>query len=326
MTQELLNGPARPPGSLPPLALAPMAGLTGSAFRRLVRWIGGCGRVYTELVSSEALVRRSGRSSGLLQYREDERPIICQIFGANAAAMADTARLVESLGFDGVDVNAGCPVPKIVRQKAGAALLRDPRLCREILEKVAAAVSIPVSMKMRSGLADDQACVEVGRLAEDCGVSLVTVHARTASQQYRGRADWAVVARVKEALRIPVFGNGDVTSVAQALSLFASTHVDGIMIGRGAMANPGIFAEVAAALESRTPVLRSRREIFDRYVELLQEEADSFGALNHLKQFAAYFTHGMSRGAELRNAINHARQLAEIPPLATRFRETDLTE
>ncbi len=296
-----------------------MAGLTGSAFRRLVRWIGGCGTVYTEFVSAEALTRGSTKSRTLMRFREEERPIICQIFGAKAPAMAESAKIVESLGVDGIDINAGCPVPKIVRQNAGAALLRDRRLCKEIFTYVVNSVRIPVSLKMRAGLTDDQACIDVGRIAEECGIGLVTVHARTASQAYAGRADWEIIGRVKAALVIPVFGNGDVVTANQAIEMLEMTGADGVMIGRGALANPGIFETTAALLERRLPVVPSKSQIFSKYLALLLDEEDRFGALNHLKQFAAYFTRGIPRGAEFRNAINHSRSLEEIAVLTPAF-------
>ncbi len=296
-----------------------MAGLTGSAFRRLIRSIGGCGTVYTEFVSSEALTRGSKKSLALLRFREDERPVCCQIFGAHAAAMAESARIVESLGADGVDINAGCPVPKVVKQNAGAALLRDRRLCEEIFTHVVKSVRIPVSLKMRAGVCDDQACFDVGRIAQECGIAWVTVHARTASQAYEGEANWEIIARLKSRLAVPVIGNGDVLTAAHAVRLLESTGADGVMIGRGAVANPAIFEETDALLAGRPPRIPPRSDTFLRYVELLSEEDDPFSGLNHLKQFAAYFTRGMPRGAEFRNAINHSRSLSDISACTQEF-------
>ncbi|MBI2841675.1 MAG: tRNA-dihydrouridine synthase [Acidobacteria bacterium] len=297
------------------LALAPMAGLTGSAFRRLIRWIGGCGTVYTEFVSSAALIRHSDRSRRLLRFEDDERPIFCQIFGADAYAMAESARIVESLGADGVDINAGCPVPKVVKQNAGAAMLRDPGLCSSIFTRVVKSVSIPVSLKMRAGLGEAEACFRIGRIAQESGICRLTLHPRTASQGYGGRADWSLIARLKSELTVPVFGNGDVTTAEQAVELLTATGADGVMIGRGAVANPTIFAETSALLDGGSPSVPDRGSILRKYMLLLMGEENPFDALNHFKQFTAYFTKGVTGGAEFRRAVNTSHDLEEISPL-----------
>lgn len=295
-----------------------MAGLTGSAFRRLVRWIGGCGTVYTEFVSSAALVRHSERSRRLLYFTEEERPICCQIFGAEAGAMAESARIVESLGADGVDINAGCPVPKVVKQNAGAALLRDPRLCRDIITAVVKSVAVPVSLKMRAGVSDAETCLEVGRIAQDAGVARVTLHPRTATQGFGGRADWDLIGMLKASLAIPVFGNGDVKTAAEAVGMLEATAADGVMIGRGAVANPAIFVETAAMLDGVAAELPERSAVIRRYLELLSEEESELESVNHFKQFSAYFIKGMPGGAELRRGINLSHTLDELEGLLTR--------
>lgn len=297
------------------LALAPMAGLTGGAFRKLIRWIGGCGAVYTEFVSAAALTRHSGKSYKLLRFDEAERPVICQIFGANAGEMAESARIVESLGADGVDINAGCPVPKVVKQNAGAALLANPGLCKEIFGAVVKAVNIPVSLKMRAGVCDPASGIVVARIAEECGFKLVTLHARTARQAYEGTADWDLITQLKASVSIPVFGNGDVTTAEQALELLLRTGADGVMIGRGAVANPAIFLETAARLEGRDVASPPRELVMRKYLELLEGDDDERDALNHFKQFVAYFTKGMHGGAEFRRRVNMSHELAGVLPL-----------
>ncbi|MEW6363396.1 MAG: tRNA-dihydrouridine synthase family protein [Acidobacteriota bacterium] len=301
------------------LCLAPMAGLTGAAFRRLIRRLGGCGVVFTEFVSAEGLTRGSRKSLGLLEFSSEEHPISCQVFGSNAAAMAESARVVESLGADGVDINAGCPVPKVVKRNAGAALLDDPRRCREIITSVVKSTALPVSVKMRAGLKDEYACMEVGRIAEDCGISFVTIHARTAAQGYGGVANWDIIARLKAHLRIPVVGNGDVRTAAQAVEMVERTRADGVMIGRGAVANPAIFAEAAGLIAGTPAHPPPRRAIFESYMELLGQGDDPFDALNHLKQFVSYFTRGMRGGGEFRNAVNRAKALGDVERVAREY-------
>src|SRR5919112_862825 len=194
----------------PPFALAPMAGMTDTAFRRLVKRRGGCGLVVTEMVSSEGLVRGIDRTLEYAEYTEEERPVSIQIFGGDPQKMADAARIVEGMGADIVDVNMGCPVPKISKHNAGCSLMREPSHAAAIIESMVKAVNIPVTVKMRKGWDDnEQTAPDVARRVEDAGASAITIHGRTAKQSYSGTADWEFVARVAEGLSIPVFGSGD---------------------------------------------------------------------------------------------------------------------
>src|SRR5882672_6799258 len=193
-----------------PFAIAPMAGMTDTAFRRLVKRHGGCGLVVTEMVSSEGLVRGIGRTLEYAEYTEEERPISIQIFGGDPATMAEAAQIVEGMGADIVDVNMGCPVPKIAKHNAGCSLMKEPEHAAHVIARMVKAVRIPVTVKMRAGWSDrDRNATTLARMVEDAGASAVAVHGRTAEQSYSGSADWYLVAEVADALRIPVFGSGD---------------------------------------------------------------------------------------------------------------------
>ncbi len=224
--------------------LAPMAGITDTVFRRFIKRLGGCGLIMTEFVSSEAMVRQNLRSRRYLYYTEEERPITAQIFGADPDHLADAARMIEDLGFDIVDLNLGCPAKKVVKC-GGSGLLRDLPQLKTIFQKIRAAVSIPFTTKIRSGWSDEEiVALEVARLAEDSGVEAIAIHPRTRLQGYSGRARWDIIAEVKNNVRIPVIGNGDVMAPEDALALRQQTGCDAVMIGRAAPTNPWIFRQM----------------------------------------------------------------------------------
>ncbi len=232
-----------------PLVLAPMAGYTDSTFRTICLE-RGCGLVFTELVSSEGIVRDNTRTLNYLSTQPGERPIAAHIYGSDPEVMARAARRVEMLGrFDLIDINAGCPVPKIVRKGSGVALMRDPYRLREIVHAVVSAVSLPVTVKTRSGISPDNANIsQVARAIEEGGASAIFLHARLASSVHSGPADLDVLCRVKAEVSIPVIGNGGITNAQNALFMLKETGVDGIMVGRAAIGNPWVFAEIAAEL------------------------------------------------------------------------------
>lgn len=311
----------------PATALAPMAGLTDSLFRRFVRRLGGCGLVMTELVSAEGLVRarrarRPQRTLDYLGFTPEERPIGAQLFGADPEVMAEAARLCQELGFDLVDINLGCPVPKVVRSRGGSALLRDLPLVGRILRRVRAALSIPLTLKYRSGWDERElVAVEVARLAQDCGLEAVTLHPRTRAQGFAGRADWSRIAEVKSAVGIAVIGNGDVTAPEDALRMAAETACDAVMIGRAAASHPWIFRQLAELLATgayERPAESDRYRLLRDYYDLLQA-SDHPQTLGRMKQFAGYFTHGLRHGAHLRRQIFQARQAREILDLVDAF-------
>src|SRR5213592_4783200 len=234
-----------------PFAVAPMAGMTDTAFRRLVKRHGGCGLVVTEMVSSEGLVRGIDRTLEFAEFTEEERPVSIQIFGCDPVKMAAAAQIVEGMGADIVDVNMGCPVPKIAKHNAGCSLMREPEHAASVIAAMARAVKIPVTVKMRAGWSDTERNAPVlARMVEDAGARAVTVHGRTAAQSYSGSADWDLVAEVADALTIPVFGSGDCVTPEQIVARL-STGVEGVLVGRGVLRNPWILAQAADLLSGR---------------------------------------------------------------------------
>ena len=229
----------------PATVLAPMAGVTDTVFRRFIKNLGGCGLIMTEFTSADGVLRDQRVRGRYLHFYEDEHPISAQLFGSDPRVLADAARMVEDLGFDLVDLNLGCPAKKVVKCNGGSGLLRDLPLIRKIFESVRAAVKIPFTVKFRAGWSDDEiVCVELARIAEDCGLGAVALHARTREQGYSGNARWEWIASVKRAVKIPVIGNGDVRSPEDACAMVAQTGCDAVMIGRMAPANPWIFRQI----------------------------------------------------------------------------------
>jgi tRNA-dihydrouridine synthase B len=229
----------------PATVLAPMAGVTDTVFRRFIKNLGGCGLIMTEFTSADGVLRSKKTVGRYLHFYEDEHPISAQLFGSSPQVLADAARLVEDLGFDLVDLNLGCPAKKVVKCNGGSGLLRDLPLIRQIFESVRAAVKIPFTVKFRAGWSDDEiVCVELARIAEGCGLGAVALHARTREQGYSGNARWEWIASVKQAVKIPVIGNGDIRSPEDAAAMVSQTGCDAVMIGRMAPANPWIFRQI----------------------------------------------------------------------------------
>jgi len=298
----------------PAHVLAPMAGITDTVFRRFIKRLGGCGLIMTEFVSSEGMIRQNFRSQRYLYYTEEERPISAQIFGADPAHLADAARQIESLGFDLVDLNLGCPAKKVVKC-GGSGLLRDLPLLERILRAIRSAVKIPFTIKFRSGWSDEEiVALQVARLAQDCGVEALAVHPRTRMQGYSGRARWEIIQQVKDAVSIPVIGNGDVFKPPDARALCEQTGCDAVMIGRAAAANPWIFRQLAeffAAGAYCEPTDADRYDLIRTYYSMLVTE-EIPGAIGKMKQFASWFTHGVRNGTELRRQVQSARQAGEV--------------
>ncbi|HEV2297944.1 MAG TPA: tRNA dihydrouridine synthase DusB [Candidatus Acidoferrales bacterium] len=298
----------------PATLLAPMAGVTDTIFRRVIRSLGGCGLIMTEFTSADGVTRNAAKTLRYLYYDEDEHPIAAQLFGANPEVMAAAAALVEDLGFDQVDINLGCPAKKVVKC-GGSGLLRDLRQLEGVLGAVRAAVKIPLTIKMRSGW--DEAsivAIEVARMAEAVGVEAVAVHPRTRLQGYSGQADWSLIARVKQAVKIPVIGNGDIRVPEDAERMISGTGCDAVMIGRTAATNPWIFRQMEQYFGSGRydePTEADRYHLLSGYFRSLIA-ADLPDAIGKMKQFACWFTHGVRNGSELRHQVHSSRTPAEV--------------
>ncbi|MBI2220471.1 MAG: tRNA dihydrouridine synthase DusB [Acidobacteria bacterium] len=334
----------------PPFAMAPMAGMTDTAFRRLVKRHGGCSLVVSEMVSAEGLVRGIDRTLEYAEYTEEERPVAIQIFGGDPETMASAAQIVEGLGADIVDVNMGCPVPKIARHNAGCSLMREPAHAAEIVEAMARAVKIPVTVKMRAGWNEQEInAPELARMVQDAGASAVAVHGRTAAQSYGGASDWDLIDRVAASVSIPVFGSGDCVEPHQVVDRLSRGRVAGVLVGRGALRNPWIFAQAAelAAGGSPPPVrLEDRGRFLLDYIDLLLEEgideADGFrhsagrggGAfamrataargrerwvVNKLRALGSWYTKGLENGGHLRVSINSAESIEQLRDAIAQF-------
>jgi nifR3 family TIM-barrel protein len=308
---------------LSPFAIAPMAGMTDTAFRRLVKRQGGCGLVVTEMVSSEGLVRGIDRTLEYAEYTNEERPIAIQIFGGDPVKMADAAQIVEGMGADIVDVNMGCPVPKIAKHNAGCSLMREPEHAAGVIEAMTRAVKIPVTVKMRAGWNDDERnAPTLAKMVQDAGASAIAVHGRTAAQSYSGVADWDLVARIANDLSIPVFGSGDCVEPEQIIDR-VRTGVKGVLVGRGVLRNPWILAQaadLAAGREARAVTLEDRGAFLLEYIDLLLHEridearvqSHDRWVINKLRALGSYYTKGLDNGSHLRTAINTADSIARL--------------
>ena len=332
-----------------PVALAPMAGMTDTAFRRLVKRRGGCGLVVSEMVSSEGLVRGIDRTLEYAEYTEEERPVSIQIFGGDPAVMADAARIVEAMGADVVDINMGCPVPKIAKHHAGCSLMREPAHAADVVRAMASAVKIPVTVKMRAGWNEQQVNAEdLARRVEDAGAAAVAVHGRTAAQSYSGESDWRLISRVAESLSIPVFGSGDCVEPEQVVERLRDTAVSGVLVGRGALRNPWIFQQAAQTAGGGMPdaiSLDARGQFLLDYIDLLMtervEEATGFRhvapgqadlsapprpargrerwVVNKVRALGSWYTKGLDGGSKLRVEINTAESVPHLRQIIQQF-------
>jgi nifR3 family TIM-barrel protein len=291
-----------------PLILAPMAGITDRYFRLILKRIGGVGLVTMEFVSSEAITRGNERTRDMMRFSEEERPLAIQIYGSRPDRMAEAAEFVEALGADIVDINMGCPANKVLKGCAGAALMGDLGLARDIVRTVRRRVRVPVTVKFRVGLDDARVnYLELGEICEGEGIDAVALHARTARQMFSGSADWDRIRRLKERMRIPVSGNGDVETAQDALALWGATGCDGVMVGRAAIKNPWLFRQIAALRAGSAlpaPSLEERRDLILHHFNLLKEREEERFALHKIRTFTGWYTHGLPDGRGLRQEIN----------------------
>ncbi len=300
----------------PPLVLSPMAGVTDYSFRRLLKKRGGIGLTVSEFISVEGMTRNSPQSKRMMRFEEFERPFAIQIFGSNPARMAMAAEMAEERGADILDLNCGCPAPKVVKKGGGSGLLRQPELLEEILTEIKRSISIPLTLKLRAGYSDnDVNCVEISKLAEQCGVEHIALHGRTRQQRYQGQADWNLVKQIKEAVKVPVSGNGDVTDSKTAIRRFNETGCNGILIGRGAMQNPWLFRQIEDAIaghEIFQPTLDDKKAVLLEFFDYLREDMPELAALGKMKQLAGQFTKGLRGGAKFRQTLYHSHSADEI--------------
>ena len=316
-----------------PFVIAPMAGMTDSAFRRLVKRHGGCGLVVTEMVSSDGLVRGIDRTLEYAEYTEEERPVSIQIFGGDPEKMADAAQIVEGLGANIVDVNMGCPVHKISKHNAGCSLMREPQHAASVIAAMTKRVKIPVTVKMRAGWNEGSInAPELAKRVEDAGAAAVAVHGRTAEQSYSGHSDWELINKVAQSVSIPVLGSGDCVEPEKIIERLA-TGVSGVLVGRGVLRNPWILsqaADLAAGRPMREVTLEDRGQFLLDYMELLlcegEDEAEGFRhraetmasgfsrtssrherwVINKLRALMSWYSKGLHNGGHLRTAINSA--------------------
>ena len=305
-----------------PVALAPMAGISDLPYRVICREFG-CGLTVSEMVSAKGLLYKNEKTFAMLQIDEAERPTAIQLFGSVPEELAEAARIVEAQGADIIDFNMGCPVPKVVNNGEGSALMKVPELAGKILEAMVRAVRVPVTVKFRAGWDEEHRnAVEIAKIAEASGVAAVAVHGRTRNQFYMGKADWEIIRRVKEAVRIPVFGNGDVFTAGDGLRMFKETNCDGLMLARGAYGNPWLFTQLRAALAGKDIPAVTAGEKLQQIILHATALVDFKGekvAIREMRSHASAYIKGLPRASEDREKFHRLETLREMVDLVNSY-------
>lgn len=305
------------------LILAPMAGVTDLPFRLLCKE-QGAGLICTEMVSAKAIYFKNKNTESLMEIDERERPVSLQLFGSEPDLMAEIARQIEPRNFDILDINMGCPVPKVVNNGEGSALMKNPKLVHEIVSKVSKAIQKPVTVKIRKGFTEDSVnAVEIAKILEDAGAAAVAVHGRTREQYYSGQADWQIIRKVKEAVSIPVIGNGDVDSPQKAEALVKETGCDGIMIGRAVQGNPWLFSRILHYQQTGEllpgPGMEEIKEMILRHAKMQLEYKGNYTGMREMRKHVAWYTTGMPHSASVRRMVNEVESYEQLEELVSRM-------
>lgn len=305
------------------LILAPMAGVTDLPFRLLCKE-QGAGLICTEMVSAKAIYFKNKNTESLMEIDERERPVSLQLFGSEPDLMAEIARQIEPRNFDILDINMGCPVPKVVNNGEGSALMKNPKLVHEIVSKVSKAIQKPVTVKIRKGFTEDSVnAVEIAKILEDAGAAAVAVHGRTREQYYSGQADWEIIREVKEAVSIPVIGNGDVDSPQKAEALVKETGCDGIMIGRAVQGNPWLFSRILHYQQTGEllpgPGMEEIKEMILRHAKMQLEYKGNYTGMREMRKHVAWYTTGMPHSASVRRMVNEVESYGQLEELVSRM-------